>query len=154
MELKIQIPEGFKVESFDENTGEIKLAPNPKNIIDRIKTIDDAVKELGDKDPEVESYLKMEAATISAHILYYQMLVVIIKALNEGWIPDWHNGEYDKWYNWWNMSSSSSGRFSFRGSDLRDAGSIVGSRLCFKSQELAEYAANQFQDIYQKAYTI
>ena len=124
------------------------------NIQDRIKTIDDAVKELGDNDPDVIEYLKLEAARISGHILYTQMLVVIIKALNEDWTPDWHNGIWDKWFNWFNMSSSSSGRFSFDGSVGRNSNSACGSRLCFKSKELAQYAAKQFIDIYEKAFTI
>jgi len=123
-------------------------------IQDRIKTIDDAVKELGDNDPEVIQYLKLEAAGISGHILYTQMLVVITKALNEDWTPDWHNGNWDKWYNWFNMSSSSSGRFSFYCSDYRLSYSNCGSHLCFRSKELAQYAAKQFIDIYEKAFTI
>ncbi|WP_185249030.1 hypothetical protein [Chryseobacterium bernardetii] len=124
------------------------------DIKERVKSIDDALKELGDNDPEVIQYLKLEAAGISGHILYTQMLVVIIKALNEDWIPDWQNENWDKWYNWFNMSSSSSGRFSFYGSFNRDSFSYCGSRLCFKSKELAQYAAKQFIDIYEKAFTI
>ncbi|MDM1557083.1 hypothetical protein HX126_21235 [Chryseobacterium indologenes] len=124
------------------------------DIKERVKSIDDALKELGDNDPEVIQYLKLEAAGISGHILYTQMLVVIIKALNEDWIPDWQNENWDKWYNWFNMSSSSSGRFSFTYSALRRSYSYCGSRLCFKSKELAQYAAKQFIDIYEKAFTI
>ena len=124
------------------------------DIKERVKSIDDAVKELGDNDPEVIEYLKLEATGISGHILYTQMLVVIIKALNEDWTPDWHNGEWDKWVNWFYLSSSSSGRFSFVGSGGRDSVSDCGSRLCFKSKDLAQYAAKQFIDIYEKAFTI
>jgi hypothetical protein len=123
-------------------------------IQDRIKTIDDAVKELGDNDPEVIQYLKLEAAGISGHILYTQMLVVIIKALNEDWTPDWHNDKWDKWVNWFYLSSSSSGRFSFHYSVNQGSSSACCSRLCFKSKELAQYAAKQFIDIYEKAFTI
>jgi hypothetical protein len=125
-----------------------------KDVKQRIQSIDDAVKELGEEDPEVVQYLKLESAGITAHILHSQMLVVIIKALNEGWVPDWQNGEWDKWYNWFNMSSSSSGQFSFYHSVTQLSNSGVGSRLCFKSQELSEYAATQFIDIYEKAFTI
>ncbi len=124
------------------------------DIKDRIKNVDDAVKELGDNDPDVIEYLKLEAAGISGHILYTQMLVVITKALNEDWTPDWHNGTWDKWFNWFNMSSSSSGRFSFADSGNLLSFSYCGSRLCFKSKELAQYAAKQFIDIYEKSFTI
>jgi len=124
------------------------------NVQDRIKSIDDAIKELGDNDPDVVDYLKLEAAGINSHVLYSQMLVVIVKALNEEWIPDWHNDAWDKWVNWFYLSSSSSGRFSFDCSDDRFSDSNCGSRLCFKSKELAQYAAKQFIDIYEKAFTI
>lgn len=124
-----------------------------KDIKQRIQSIDDAVKELGNDDLEVIEYLKLEASGITGHILHTQMLVVIIKALNEDWVPDWHNGEWDKWFNWFNMGSSSSGRFSFFDSGILDSLSNCGSRLCFKSKDLAQYAASQFIDIYEKALT-
>jgi len=153
--LKIQIPEGFKVESFNETTGEIKFTPKPTDIRDRIKTIDDAIKILGDDDPDVIDYWKIESTGITSHVFWNQKLILIIKALNEGWTPDWHNDKWDKFYPWFYMDgSSSSGRFSFHDSGNRDSCSYCGSRLCFKSKELAQYAAKQFLDIYEKAFTI
>jgi len=153
--LKIEIPKGFKIESFDISNGEVKLMPVPKDIRERIKSIDDAVKELGYNDPDVVDYLKLEAAGITSHVLYNQMLVVIIKALNEGDVPDWSNGEWDKWYPWFDFdSSSSAGRFSFHVSADLGSHSDVGSRLCLKSKELSDYVATQFLDIYKKVYTI
>jgi hypothetical protein len=125
-----------------------------KDIKERVKSIDDAIKVLGESDPDVIDYRKLFDAGISDHIFANQSLVVITKALNEGWEPDWHNDEWDKWFNWFNMSSSSSGRFSFYYSVNRYSISTVGSRLCFKSKELAQYAAKQFIEIYNKAFTI
>lgn len=153
--LKIQIPEGFTVEAFDKTTGEIVLAPKPADIKERIKFIDDAIKELGDDDPEVLDLLVLQKYNVSEHILYNQMLVVIVKALNEGWVPDWKNDDEWKYYPWFYMDySSAPGRFSFRGSGAQRSASAVGSRLCFKSKELSDYAAKQFLEIYQKVFTI
>jgi hypothetical protein len=153
--LKIQIPEGFKVESFDAITGEIKLAPKPVDVKERIKFIDDAIKELGDNDPEVLDLLVLQKSNVSEHIIYNQMLVVIVKALNEGWVPDWQNDDQWKYYPWFYMDDSSApGRFSFDGSADRRSDSTVGSRLCFKSRELSDYSANQFLEIYKKVFTI
>ena len=152
--LKIQIPEGFKVESFDEKSGTVKFAPLPKDIKERVKTVGDAIEILGENDVDVKAYWEMQSAGLQDHILGNQELVIIAKALNEGWTPDWHNDEFDKWINWFNMSSSASGRFSFGGSDDLHSGSGCGSRLCFKSKELAQYAASQFLDIYRKTFTI
>ena len=153
--LQIEIPEGFKIDSFDTKTGTVKFAAQPKDIKERVKSIDDAINVLGENDPDVIDYRKLFNAGISDHIFAQQQLVVIIKALNEGWTPDWHNNEWNKWFNWFNMTgSSSSGRFSFLSSGLWRSASGVGSRLCFKSRELAQYAAKQFIEIYKKAYVI
>lgn len=57
-------------------------------------------------------------------------------------------------FNWFNMSSSSSGRFSFDGSGGRYSASVVGSRLCFKSEELSDYAGETFIDIYREFFVI
>lgn len=126
-----------------------------KDIKERVKTIEDACAVLGDEDPEVLEYIKLLTAKVADHILGNQELVIIAKALNEGWTPDWHNDKWDKWFNWFNMTgSASSGRFSFHCSDNRLSRSDCGSLLCFKSRELAQYAASQFLDIYKKAFII
>ncbi len=152
--LKIQIPEGFKVESFDEKSGTVKFAPIPKDIKERVKTIDDAIAVLGSDDRNVIDYLQMKLGNLRPHILGNQELIIITKALNEGWKPDWSNSNEWKHFPWFDFNdSSSAGRFSFDSSDLRLSGSIVGSRLCFKSSELAKYAGNQFLEIYRKVHT-
>lgn len=126
-----------------------------KDIKDRVKTIEDACGILGEDDPDVIDYHVLINAEVADHIIGNQELVIITKALNEGWTPDWYNGQWDKWFNWFYMeSSSSSGRFSFCNSGLQRSDSFCGSRLCFKSKALAEYAAAQFLDIYKKTYTI
>lgn len=153
--LKIQIPEGFKVESFDLQTGEIKLTPKPTDIREVVKTFEDAFKLLKSEDQEIINFKKLENAGIKGHILENQKLIIIAKALNEGWVPDWSNGEWDIWFPWFNMDDEgSSGRFSFFRSDDRRSASYVGSRLCFKSSDLAEYAAKQFISLYKKVFTI
>ena len=154
--LKINLPEGFQIDSLDKTTGEITLAPIPKDIKERVKTIDDAILILGYDDDDVVNYRKMQSLGLHDHILGNQELVLIVKALNEGWKPDWTNGKYDKWFPWFNMDnacSSSSGRFSFNYSVSWHSHSNVGSRLCFKSSDLAKYAGTQFLEIYRKVYT-
>lgn len=125
-----------------------------KDIKERVKSIDDACNVLGDNDKDVIDYRSMQALNLQDHVLGSQELIIITKALNEGWTPDWDNGQWDKWFNWFYGGSSSSGRFSFYDSGDRHSASDCGSRLCFKSSELADYAANQFFDIYKKVYTI
>lgn len=100
-----------------------------KDIKERVKSIDDACNVLGDNDKDVIDYRSMQALNLQDHVLGSQELIIITKALNEGWTPDWDNGQWDKWFNWFYNSLSSSGRFSFYSSDDRNSYSVCGSRL-------------------------
>ena len=123
-----------------------------KDIKERIKTFDDVIRELGDDPEEFKNAISiMEEPDEIAYV----KLKLIAKALNEGWTPDWSNGEWDKWYPWFKMDdSSSAGRFSFYGSDIQRSFSSVGSRLCFKSKDLATYAGTQFLELYRELFVI
>lgn len=123
-----------------------------KDIKERIKTFDDVIRELGDDPEEFKNAISiMEEPDEIAYV----KLKLIAKALNEGWTPDWSNGEWDKWYPWFNMNdSSSAGRFSFNDAVNLISASDVGSRLCFKSKDLATYAGTQFLDIYKDFFTV
>lgn len=78
----------------------------------------------------------------------YKKLKVIVKAINQGWTPDWANTNQRKWWPWFKLFSG----FVFSGSgygyDGASAG--VGSRLCFESEEKSDYAAKQFIDLYEQ----
>jgi hypothetical protein len=117
------------------------------NITDRIKTYEDACEALGTTSDD--QYFEYRPDAVKGHektLLAYAKLLVIVKALNEGWVPDWKNSSQYKYYPWWDLSSGSG--LSRIAVYYRDSCSAVGSRLCFKSRELAEYAAKQFKDIY------
>ena len=75
--------------------------------------------------------------------------IVIAEALNEGWTPDWDNSDELKWYPWFVMGSSA---FTFYSSlcDCSRATAGSGSRLRFKTEELATYAGKQFLDVFEK----
>ena len=122
-----------------------------KDIKQRVTCLDDALRELGKDKLDFEA----SCVGLSEDEVAYKMLKVIAEALNEGWTPDWSNGEWDKWYPWFKMDdSSSAGRFSFGDAVDRYSASDVGSRLCFKSKDLATYAGTQFLDIYKDFFTI
>ena len=124
-------------------------------ITERVKTFEDACKVLGIA-PLLPDFTGTHPNHQKSLLAHYQ-LVIIAEALNEEWKPDWSNGEWDKWYLWFDMdddSSSSSGRFSFYYSDVRASVSGVGSRLCFKSRELAKYAGTQFEGLYRDYFVI
>ena len=123
------------------------------DIKDKVKSFEDACKVL-DITPSIPVVTGIPEKYQKPLIANYQ-LMVIAEALNEGWTPDWSNGEWDKWYPWFNMdNSSSAGRFSFLGADGQRSVSHVGSRLCFKSEELADYAGTQFLELYRELFVI
>jgi len=126
-----------------EEFGEEKLKQKD---YESIKSFEDACKELGKKPSDVFSntHLPDEIA--------YKKLKVIVKAINDEWIPDWRNSNEKKWYPWFNLSSG----FGFSYSDYYDSGTYtdVGSRLCFNSAEKAEFAGMQFTDLYKEFLTI
>ena len=145
--LQIQIPKGFKIEDFDINSGIIKFTT--ESIIERVKSIDDAINELGETDVEVAELRKLENANITSHILYKQQAVVIAKALNEGWIADYTNIDQTKHEPRFYYDSSAGG-FVCYDYCRWSSGTSVGSRLCFHSSKLAKYFGTQFIDIYRK----
>lgn len=148
-------------------------------VTERIKTLDDAVSELGEDNPAVKAYRSIkygyaisETDPETADIMAYAALRVIVEALNEGWKPQFTKGEW-RWYAWYDlvspeqiedMSEEEKCRVVGRASNYASAvGGLVcsfayhvstysstyhGSRLAFKNEELAEYAAKQFGEIF------
>lgn len=152
----------------------------PKNIMERIKTFEDALNELGDKHPLVLQYRfnfnneggwtdDMYAREFEA----YLKLRIITAALNEGWTPQFTEDEY-RYFPWFWLytkeeiakmdkeerkkvvlfgglaNSGALAGFAFALASNAPSGTHanVGSRLCFKSSALAEYAGKQFAEIY------
>ena len=101
-----------------------------KDIKQRITCLDDALRELGKDKLDFEA----SCVGLSEDEVAYKMLKVIAEALNEGWTPDWSNGQWDKWYPWFKMDdSSSAGRFSFNDADNQNSNSNVSSHLSKKN---------------------
>ena len=149
----------------------------PKNIMDRIKTLKDACNELGKNHPLVLAYQNTnlrdkEVADDNKDIIAYLKLRIIVAALNEGWEPQFVPGEY-RWAPYFILytkdeidkmdeetrarvvcrsgySASAGGGVSYAisSSDAASVYANIGSRLAFKSEELAEYAGQQFIEIF------
>jgi len=116
-----------------------------KDIRDLIKTLDDAYE--ATKRPVLDfSFLPDD---IRDYFKAQYDVITIAEALNEGWCPDWDNSNEPKWRPWFIMDPSA---FAFAGSDYAYSGALAGSgsRLHFKSEELATYAAKQFPDVWKK----
>lgn len=116
-----------------------------EKITDRVKSYEDACRVLdidqadivsGDETPDEMAYKKLK---------------IIVKALNEGWAPDWDNSNQGKYYPWFYQNKPG---FRLLSVLYNYSLSDVGSRLCFKTRELAEYATAQFLSIYKDYFTI
>lgn len=108
-----------------------------------IKTFEDACNNLNMISEEAFNDLD----TIDE--IAYKKLKVIVRAINQGWTPDWNNTDQYKWYPWFRVSSSGFG-FSSSGYGYGGTGAAVGLCLCFESKEKADYAGNQFIALYKK----
>ena len=141
----------------------------PVDVKERIKTFADAAKAVGIEDPEE---WESGYSDVEPDILAYFKLRIITKALNEGWEPKFIPGEY-RWAPYFllytkeeieKMNAETKARVVCRSSNFASAfggvscanayydsayvSASIGSRLAFKSEELAEYAGKQFTEIY------
>ena len=166
--IEIEVPNGKKPEWVN---GVLTLVDEkPQNVMERVKTFKDACNELGiehDKWVQDKKDLGLEADVIA-----YLKLRIIAAALNEGWKPQFTTDEY-RYFPWFylytqseidEMSEEEKSRVVYRsnnnasahggvacastGGDSSSAYTFIGSRLAFKTRELAEYAGRQFVEIW------
>lgn len=146
----------------------------PKDIKERVKTFDDAVEILGNNNQAVIDYFEMLEMTCEGDIFAFTKLRVIAEALNEEWKPKF-DGDECRYYPWFYIYTKEeyeeldeeekkacravgrSNSYSHAYGGLVYAlavnassysSSYHGSRLAFKTRELAEYCGKQFIDIW------
>ena len=152
----------------------------PKDVRERIRTFKDAMSELGDKHPLViqyneifDNFLEGAAAQNSSDIIAYLKLRIICAALNEGWEPQFTEGE-SRYYPWFCLytrdeiermdeQQKQDRNLMFTGDYITDCAGFgyallnyspsnknanFGSRLCLKSEALAVYCGKQFIDLW------
>ena len=117
-----------------------------------IKTFEDACNKLG-YDSNIPNFEGMPENYQKPLIAHYK-LCIIAEALNEGWKPDWNDWDQLKYYPWFEMGSPSGSGFSYGDFVCWFAASYAGSRLCFKSRELAVYAGKQFEQLYKEYFVL
>ena len=142
--LKIEIPKGFEIDSFDKLSGEIKFKEKPKKVTERIKTVTDVLADNGLTQDQFDKQCEGRESDEVA----YRILKLLARSLNEGWKPNWSNFNEAKYYAWFEMGGSSG--FRFLGFVGWRSNSAVGSRLCFKTSELAVHAGKQFSEVYKQ----
>ena len=171
MEIRIDVPAGKKAEWVNGVLTLVDETPKDNRpVTERVKTFEDAVRELGDEHPFVKEWRLGDG--LSADLEAYLKLRIIAAALNEGWEPKFTTDEY-RYFPWFVLYTEEeynelsdedktrvvrrSGSYSYTsggvacvyasyGSSYADSGN--GSRLAFKNSDLAKYAGKQFIEIY------
>ena len=113
-----------------------------QSITDRIKTFEDVLEELNLSPIDFKvgcEYLEIDEVA-------YRKLRLIVQCLNEGWKPDFTDEKEYKYYPWFEVNPAGSARVNACSPSFALAS--IGSRLCFKSRELALYAGKNFEKIY------
>ena len=123
-------------------------------ITEKIKTFEDACEALGIKSEDFKITYPENVSHHGKAFAAHMKLVIIAEALNEGWKPNWSDWDEYKYYPWFRMGSPSGVGFSCLGCGRDFTASDVGSRLCFKSRELAKYAGNQFEELYKEYFVL
>lgn len=169
-QITIPVPDGKRAEWIN---GVLTLVDEQKvdnrPVTERIKTFTDACNALGDEHPLVKEYLRVADGNIILDDLYaYLKLRIIVAALNEGWEPKFTEDEY-RYFPWFYFYTkeeydklddeekgrcvlrsgvSTSSSYGFVGCHANNVASVsstfVGSRLAFRTRELAAYAGRQF----------
>lgn len=121
-----------------------------RKITERVKTYEDACAVLGiDPHTSMPDTSDCPKEDRRAYIAFHK-LVVITRALNEGWRPDWSNTDQPKWFNWWYANGNAGLACAYSNGAPSYACAHFGSRLCFKSEALADYAAETFKGLYEE----
>lgn len=120
------------------------------DITDKIKTVEDAYKSLGMEREKSLPVITNVSEEDLEHIIATYDLEIVTRALNEDWKAIFSDYNQLKYYNWFYVDDS--GAFRFCDTYSTYSYPAVGSLLCFKNRKLAQYAANQFIELYKKYY--
>ena len=111
----------------------------------KVKTFEAACQKLGIDTSKLPDFSAVPVKHQAALIAHFK-LVIIAQVLNDGWEPNWDDYNEYKYYPWFYMDSALG--FDLNHVYCHYSASTVGSRLCFKTEALAEYAAKNFKDLY------
>lgn len=168
----LEIPADKKVEWQEVDGKMVSVLVDDKDecpVTERIKTFEDACKEVG---IDAEKWLE-EHKDDDVNLLAFLKIRIIVEALNEGWKPKFDGEEYRyaPYFYYYtkedvdNMDEDEKSRLLFVVSSAND-GSIcglsastaligfsfshaaLGARLALKSRDLALYCGNQFYEIW------
>ncbi len=116
-----------------------------------VKTWKDVCK-FHNRDPKVFPDVSSFPKNLQDFITNTFKAALITSAVNDNWTPNWNNYSEYKYRLWFEIKASkqkpSGFGCSFTDCGYAGSGTTVGSRLLFKSSELALHAAKCFPEIY------
>lgn len=147
MSQKAQLSE--RLANLEKEAAEIKLflKKSTGNIMDRIKEMADVYAEAGVREEDVIPYPNPVNA-YQKGVNAFAKVSLICLVLNEVWVLNWKDSSEYKYYPLFDMRKAAGSGFSYSYCVYDDTYAAVGSRLCYKSSELAIYAGAQFEQEY------
>ena len=162
----------------DLSLGQTSEQTDNRPITERIKTWEDACRASGNDPDEFEAWL--DDQNLMPDEKAFHKLRIIVSVLNEGWVPTFKENEW-RWYPWFilwtadeledkdeqwkekraclDISQEYVGDYcGFAYARSFDAPSrtlaLVGSRLCLRSEALADYCGKQFNYLWADFYLV
>ena len=117
-----------------------------------IKSYEDACKVLG-VQPISENAVAAFPKEDRKSMLAYHKLTIIARAINGGWKPDWNDRTQYKYYPVFYYENAGLSYASAL-STAAATRAYVGSRLCFQTEAMSDYAAATFADLYTDFYCL
>ncbi len=93
---------------------------------------------------------KATIAVAKLFVLHEAANLISEDGKSEVWIPDWNDSNQYKYLPWWHLKKDRSNKSGFRfGNANYDCTlSVVGSRLCSRNAEIAEFLATDYESLY------
>ena len=117
-----------------------------------IKSWKDACAYKGVNPNTLPDVSMIKDASLAGWVVAMYQMAIVTSAINENWEPDYTDGSYKYEPRFWiekNPKTPSGFGFSDTLFDCTISYSYVGSRLCFRSNELRVHAQKFFKKLYQ-----
>jgi hypothetical protein len=115
-----------------------KFLTQPKNIMNEINSFEDACIKLEITQSAIETIKILSSLPNGYKLIAFYKLEIIIKALNDGWYPNFENHNEYKYFNWFKLND---GVFSCYCTYYTYSNMYVPSALYLKSNDLAVHCA-------------
>lgn len=143
--IQIEIPEGFMIEAFNQQTGEVTFTPKPKELLG-ITTFEEVCQEAG-VDPA--DYVTASSRPMDILLNQVKRIGLFSEVFNQGEVLDAANTDQKKWFPVF-IHTESGFRFDVSIYSRTYAYSVLGPLLGFKDEETSDYVGKTFLPDFEK----